>query len=84
MTSFDRDIVRGCIEPVEPKAPAKPLWQMDVRQRLDLRPGRVDPISGLLWAAIYGSESEREFIARVEQHIDELRRAVAVIKAEAK
>lgn len=25
--------------------PSKPLWQMDVRHRLDLRPGRTDPVS---------------------------------------
>lgn len=74
----------GVPEQSEPKAPAKPLWQLDIRQRLALSPDRTDPISRLLFAALYAAEDEAEFLNLVENHVEELRRAIDATKAGAK
>lgn len=65
----------------EPKVPAVSHWQTAIRQRLDLTPEKTDPLSRLLWAAIYDAEDEDEFANLVENHIAELQRALNVLKA---
>lgn len=64
------------------EAPAKsnPLWQMDLRHKLGLTPGKIDLISVLLWHSIAGSTSTPECEQRIENHIEELNRALRIIR----
>lgn len=59
-----------------------PLWQMDLRHKLGLEPGMTDPVSMLIWHSIYGSGDSIEAAERIENHIEELQRALRVIREE--
>jgi hypothetical protein len=58
----------------------KPLWQMDVRHRLGLEPWKTDVVSRLLFGALYTSEDEDDFVNSVQNHVDELTRAINALK----
>lgn len=60
---------------------AKPSWRRVLRQRLDITPEKTDPLSRLVWAAIYDAEDEDDFVNLIQNHIEELRRALNVLKA---
>lgn len=60
--------------------PTRPLWQMDLRHKLKLTPGKIDMLSVLLWHSIAGSESTPEVEQRIQDHIEELQRALAIIR----
>lgn len=64
------------------EAAERPLWQMDLRHKLKLTPGQTDAISMLLWHSIYGSTSTPEVEDRIQDHINELQRALAIIRGE--
>jgi hypothetical protein len=80
----DTELLEAAGVEEDAKAPAKPLWQMDVRHALDLSPGKTDPVSTLLFRALAHSDDVREFEERVQNHIEELRRALETLKAGAK
>lgn len=63
----------------EPKA-LTPLWQMDLRHKLDLKLGQNDPVSTLLWAAVYAARSPDEFEDIVAGHISALIKAVEKVR----
>ena len=55
-------------------------WQMATRQKIKLAPDAADPISRLLFHALYSADTEEQFVASVEQHIEDLARTVRVMK----
>jgi hypothetical protein len=65
---------------VDRLAEPKPLWQMDVRHRLDLSPNKTDVISRLLFAALYAAEDEEQFLEMLEEHRDQLQLAINVMR----
>lgn len=65
----------------EPKA-EQPLWQMDLRHKLKLEPSRNDAVALLLWQAIYSSGSSPEAAERLQFDVEELQRAIRIIREE--
>lgn len=63
------------------KPAAKPLWQMDVRSKLDLSSAKTDPVSRLLFAALYSAQDQEEFEESVEAHVEDLQKALAIVRS---
>ncbi len=60
--------------------PTSPLWQMDLRHKLEIAPDMHDTVSRLLIAHIYGSEDQDEVGERLEYDIDALKRALQIVR----
>lgn len=69
------------ITEIEPPKP-QPLWQMDLRHKLKLEPGRTDAVAMLIWQALYSSGSSTEAAEILEFDVEELRRAIRIIREE--
>lgn len=61
-------------------AEASLVWRRDVRHRLDLSPDKCDAVSRLLFAALYAAQDEADFENMVQNHVDELRKALAIVR----
>lgn len=68
--------------PPKPQTRQEPRWQMDLRRKLKLTPSKNDLVAMLLWHAIYSNENSADVAQSIEFSIEELQRALAIIREE--
>lgn len=61
---------------------AREFEPLAMRQLLDLKPGHTDAVSMVLWRAIYGSRSLADFENSVQESIDQLTKALAIVRGQ--